>query len=166
MPRWDAIGFFCEDIRQEVNGVETIIGVMPDNVIVEGGTTKGGFLPKLGMYVRIHVTPDIDVESISASVDFFEGEHRQLLGTFSRNQIEKEKEGARSTGALLIGFITKALLTPFPVPRIGPVRLKAKVGEEEIVCGGIRFVDATSISSNAPPQQAETASPSNRGSSN
>jgi hypothetical protein len=161
MPRWDAIGFFCEDIRQETNGVETIIGVMPDNVAVEGA----GIMPKLGMYVRIHVTPDIDVQGISASVDFFDGEHRQLIGAFSRDQIETEKENARNSGSSLIGFIIRGLLTPFPVPHLGPVRLKAKVGEEEIICGGIKFVAAIATSSNAPPQQVETAPPSALGSS-
>jgi hypothetical protein len=149
MPRWDAIGFFCEDIRHELNGIETIIGVMPDNVAVEGGS---GFMPKVGMYVRIHVTPDIDVESISVSVDFFDGEHRQVIGSFSRDQIEKEKEDARNSGSSLIGFIFRGVMSPFPVPHLGPVRLKAKVGEEEIICGGIKIISAAFTASSSVSQ--------------
>jgi len=159
MPRWDAIGFFCEDVRQEMNNVETLIGIMPDNVAIEG---VGGFLPKLGMYVRIHVTPDIDIESISVSVDFFNGEHRQEIGAFSRDQIEEEKRKIRISGGSLIGFICRGLLSPFPVPHHGPVRLKVRIGEEEIICGGIRFVEPAITSSTAspqPPSQSPPAAP-------
>jgi hypothetical protein len=151
MPRWDAVGFFCEDIRQEANSVETIVGVMPDNIALQGGTQ--GFLPRLAMYVRIHLTTDVEVDVISVTADFFDGMHHQQLGVFDKDKIVQEKETARRSGATTIGLIFRGIFTPFPVPRLGSILLKARVGEEEITCGGLHFTS----SSSAPPPQAGTA---------
>jgi hypothetical protein len=142
MKRWDAIGFFCEDVRQEVSGTETIVGVMPDNVAIQG--QPGGSLPKLGMYVRIHITTDLEVKTISVTADFFDGANRQVIGIFDEAQIAQEKDKARSSGAHLIGFVFRAILSPFPVSQFGRILLRAKIGEDEAICGGLNIVPSSS----------------------
>src|SRR5689334_701395 len=101
MARWSAIGFFCEDIRQEVNNVDTLIGVMPDNVAI--GKNVPGMIPKLGIYVRVHIEPELEVKSITLTADFFDGKHRQVLGVFDENAIARERNNAIKKGSKLIG---------------------------------------------------------------
>lgn len=54
-----AISFFCEDIRKEFNGGETIIGLMSDNLTVEMPPVAPppghqAALPKICIYTRIN----------------------------------------------------------------------------------------------------------------
>ena len=52
-----AIAIFCEDIRTEQSGIETLIGIMPDNIIVMAEEPKDGArqaLSKVGLYTRIN----------------------------------------------------------------------------------------------------------------
>jgi len=37
---FNCVGIFCEDIREEVGGTHTIVGVMPDNISVAGPPNK------------------------------------------------------------------------------------------------------------------------------
>lgn len=58
---YTAISFFCEDIRNEVNGIETIVGILPDTISVKGiapdlvpaGQTHA--LPKMSIYTRLNL---------------------------------------------------------------------------------------------------------------
>src|SRR5688572_15722901 len=56
-----AIGFFCEDIRDEKSGQDTLIGILPDHLAVPAFP---GMLPKLGIYVRIHLSLDANPKII------------------------------------------------------------------------------------------------------
>ncbi|MGN6207736.1 hypothetical protein [Asticcacaulis sp.] len=54
-----AISFFCEDVRKEFNGGETIVGLMSDNLTVEvpsvaPPTGHQPALPKICVYTRIN----------------------------------------------------------------------------------------------------------------
>ncbi|MEZ5901665.1 MAG: hypothetical protein R3D51_19470 [Hyphomicrobiaceae bacterium] len=140
MARWNAVGFFCEDIRQEMNNVDTLVGVMPDNVAI--GKKVPGLIPKLGIYVRVHLEPDYEVKNITLTADFFNGKHRQILGVFKEEEIVRERDLAKKRGAKLLGFISRATLTPVPIPEHGKVFLFANVDGDEIICGGLSFVEA------------------------
>lgn len=149
MRGWSAVGLFCEDIRQEINGIETFVGVLPDNLAIPA---VPGMMPKLGIYTRVHITPDFDVKKISVRVDFFNGKRLQDLGSFNEEAINREKASARETGSPLIGFIFRATISPAPVTEFGRILLWVKIDDEEWPCGGLRFVaGANAAPSDLPP---------------
>src|SRR5215208_8095167 len=58
-----AVAIFCEDIREEQSGQNTIVGTLPDNLVVQApptGTpsTASAVMGKLAVYLRINF--DID----------------------------------------------------------------------------------------------------------
>jgi hypothetical protein len=137
MSDWSAVGFFCDDIRQEVNNIDSLIGVMPDNVAVP---SIPAMLPKLGIYTRIHLAAtNTDVKRISVRADFFDGAHYQELGAFDEEAVAFEKENATKKESPIIGFIFRAILSPLPIPKYGRVRLWARINDEEFICGSLNF---------------------------
>ncbi|MDI7775023.1 hypothetical protein [Asticcacaulis sp. EMRT-3] len=70
---FSALAFFCEDVRPEANGSETIVGLMPDNLIPQIQTPPPGpnfapVIPKLCIYLRIGFTQDSIPSSIIVSI--------------------------------------------------------------------------------------------------
>src|SRR5271155_1448575 len=65
------IALFCEDIREEQNGVFTLIGIIPDNVNVAAIPVGASgqlqpdsnikMLTKLCIFIRINFDPDYDL---------------------------------------------------------------------------------------------------------
>lgn len=57
-----AVTFFCEDIRNEQAGVDTLIGIMSDNIVTEIPDEipvgLSATLPKVCLYTRINFTSD------------------------------------------------------------------------------------------------------------
>src|SRR5262245_1416449 len=58
---FSVIALFCEDIREEKSGQDTIIGILPDALNVP---QFPGALPKLGIYVRFHLNAESEFRSI------------------------------------------------------------------------------------------------------
>lgn len=148
MPNWSAVGLFCDDIRSEASGVDSLIGVMSDNVAVP---SVPAMLPKLGIYTRVNIRIDAEVETISVKADFFDGIHQQSLGTFDAETVAREKEGAARRGSPLIGFIFRTLLSPLPIQQYGRIRLWAKINDEEFICGSLNFEPPPGADSSALP---------------
>lgn len=151
MSDWSAVGFFCDDIRQELNNIDSLIGVMPDNVAIPSVPVM---MPKLGIYTRIHLAAtNADVKRISVRADFFDGAHHQELGAFDEEAVTLEKESAAKKGAPVIGFIFRAILSPLHIPKYGRVRLWARINDDEFICGSLNFEPAASAGSGAsrPP---------------
>jgi hypothetical protein len=68
-----AVCIFCEDIREEKSGQDTIVGTLPDNLLINPPPPKlqdaKALMPKLGMYLRINLLADQDQpKAVSAKV--------------------------------------------------------------------------------------------------
>jgi hypothetical protein len=151
MSDWSAVGFFCDDIRQEVNYIDSLIGVMPDNVAVPSVPIM---MSKLGIYTRIHLAAtNSDVKRVSVRADFFDGAHQQELGAFDEEAVALEKENAAKKGLPSIGFIFRAILSPLPIPKYGRIQLWARINDDEFICGSLNFEPTPSADSSAsrPP---------------
>jgi hypothetical protein len=152
MKGWTAIGVFCEDIREEKSGTETLVGVLPDNM----GTDFPAVLPKLCVYIRVHVSIDIEYKMISARMTLLD-KRDQSMGSFDANFIKQTQAESRKNGASFSGFIFRALAAIFPIAGPGRLVLTAKVDDEEIVCGSLNIASPPAIASSPPAGQSPTA---------
>src|SRR5450759_2714461 len=91
---YNCVGLFCEDIREEVSGTHTIIGVMPDNITLAGQSPPpeaGASLlfPKLAIYLRLNIeTANKPEGSITARASI-PGMPEMPLGELGRDAIEQ-----------------------------------------------------------------------------
>jgi len=81
MPDPYGITFFCDDIRNEVGGKSTFVGVYRDNLNVlkmAGGKTETQ-LPKLAAVVRITIPSELDIENIIIELEKITGNKKEVL---------------------------------------------------------------------------------------
>lgn len=134
MPDISAVGIFCEDIREERSGQDTLIGILPDNMTVQGA----GVIPKLCLYVRMHIDPREDLKPISLRVV---APNNDVLGTneFSADLIRETREKALARGAPITGLISKLVWLGFRVKESGRVLAMLRVGSNEHLCGALNL---------------------------
>lgn len=135
MRPWHAIGLFCEDVRQEKNG-QSLMAIWPDNVQVP---QIPGALPRMAVFVRVQVEPTADIGAISAKI-LFPDKSEHPIGDFSAEQVKETQKTSREAGAPWAGFMLTAIAFGFPIEQTGRLLLVAKIGDEEIVCGGLNVV--------------------------
>jgi hypothetical protein len=151
------IGFFCEDIRREMANTDSIVGILPDNMILDSAPAT---IPKLGIYARAQIDPDEVLHSIELILHTPWGEPR-LLTEAEISLLEKSQKGARDNDLPFGGIILRALLRPFEVRTHGMIRVVAKMADTEITCAflNIRPPPTTSTASSPPPGQSPSAAP-------
>jgi hypothetical protein len=124
------IGIFCEDVREEVGGTHTIIGVLPDSVNI-GGTP--GMLPKLGVYIRIQLDQDANPKILKAHIRIPGGAIFQVADFGELISVTKEQ--AEATNIPFAGLIAKGTFTPLPINQSGRIEAIVEVDGTEYVCG-------------------------------
>ncbi|MET0482539.1 MAG: hypothetical protein ABWZ27_06430 [Aestuariivirgaceae bacterium] len=124
-----AIGIFCEDIREERSGQDTIIGVLPDNLAVR---TVPSNLPKLGLYIRIHFDPTLDPGDIALWIEL-PTDHQLHFGTMDRKITEKAIRDALALNQPVAGLISKVLINSFQIPTHGRIRAVANINGRDII---------------------------------
>jgi hypothetical protein len=134
----NCVGVFCEDIRDEVSGTHTIIGVMPDNIVIAAvpNSEAGGSLlfPRIGIYVRVNLDPSYKPDqpiiakvSIPGMADFNLGE----MGIESLNKAFAEAAEKKNP---LVGIIFKGTVSPVQLTESGLAKATVTVGGNEILC--------------------------------
>jgi hypothetical protein len=149
-----AFALFCDSVRDEVGGTQSIIGIFPDNI--EIGHVPVG-LPKLSVYVRVLV--DVDVLNpgpLSIWIVFPNGEERELH-THDRQLVVNSLADAKTLGAPFTGFISHATMPQFPIMQFGRVRVVLRTEAEEFVCGTLNFKERPSSSIGPVPHPAAAA---------
>jgi hypothetical protein len=130
------IGIFCEDIREEKNEIYSLIGIMPDNIKVVATPFA---MPKLGIYVRIHISPTLNIGAIDIKLRFADGTDLALT-TMDTDLIKKTQQEAIGRGSPWAGLMTRAVAAPFLVNIPGRILLIATFGGEELICGSINVL--------------------------
>lgn len=157
MRRWQAVGLFCEDIREEARSLHTLIGVMPGNMRVP--RIPGAFA-RLGMYVRVHVeAAATDVGDIGMTLVLPDGNKNHFDG-FTTDQVNVELQKAIENGLPHAGFMLQAVGTSVPIKAQGRIELVATIGNESIICASMRVFQEATVSSvsEQPPAQSPPAS--------
>jgi hypothetical protein len=132
-----AIGLFCEDIREERSGQDTIIGVLPDRINI---TSLPGMLPKLCLYVRVHVSPPEEVGPIVARIIMPDGK-TLAEGKMEDEKIEQSRSKAAKDGHPYMGVILKFVIAPLPITQEGRISAEVDIGgrKEKEVCGALHL---------------------------
>jgi hypothetical protein len=145
------VGFFCEDIREEKSGQDTIIGILPDNLQV--GPTPG-MIPKLGLYVRFVLDRDSPIKNISMRITA-PGGQEMPMGEMDQI-IEQAKIEALTKEMPYAGLIAKAVISPFPVHAPGRIEAVVRVDGVDRVCAVLNLVaGGPTPASSAFPQPSE-----------
>ena len=137
MAPWQVVGIFCEDIRQEKEGV-SLIGILPDNI---GGRGFPGRLPKLGIYVRIHIDPYAAIGPISLKIRFPDGSEN-ALGSFDEEFVQKAQRDAKSQGSPWAGLVMNVVAGGITLPRAGRLTVIARRQTEELICAALNIQQA------------------------
>jgi hypothetical protein len=140
----DSVGLFCEDIREEVGGSHSIVGVMPDNINLQGpenDTQPEGKLlfPKMGFYIRVRFdarqTPP---KQIAAEVSI-PGNPVMKLGTIETDAMKTAFADSIANNAPFVGVLFKAVTAPVPITESGLATLRVFVDGEEHICGTLNI---------------------------
>ncbi len=125
------ICLFCEDIREEKQNTDIIIGIMPDNIRI---TQIPALFSRLALYVRIQTPVDDPPPSVFLRVEMPSGEPIEL-GGMPLEQITKAVEKARQDGTPYIGLILKAVLNNVSIESPGRFSAIARLGDKEYLAG-------------------------------
>lgn len=151
----DIIGLFCEDVREELHGLMTIVGVLPDNVAVQ---QVPFIFPKLGFYLRIHYPIEMEPETIHAHLVGPTGKVTPL-GIASSELVAgaiSETRGRQSSA----GIIIKGVLAPVHISDFGQLALRVVVGGHERICGVLNIAPPSAPTASQPPsEQSPPAAP-------
>jgi hypothetical protein len=131
-----AITLFCEDIREERNNTDTLVGVFGDNIEMPNTASA---LPKLALYSRVIVSVnELDIEPIRLVLRVFGKEVE--LALFEPDFIRKTITDVRALGAPIAGFVSRATLAPFPVLEPGRIVVVATTPTSEKIIGNLNFM--------------------------
>ena len=145
-----AIAMFCDSIRQEVGGADTVVGVMSDNVNVP---QVPGMMPRLSLYIRVQVDIDVDPNPVSLALRLPDDSEVDL-GKIDAAVFDKTREQAREQGKPYGGVIIRSVLAPFGVGSYGRIEAFLRTATDKILCGHLTFrapdTPAIAASSTAP----------------
>ena len=147
------IGLFCEDIREERTGQDILIGVLPDNLSVP---SVPGALPKLGLYVRVHLDADSKPPQI-ITVKLINTDHSEIpIQAWTQTVIDKGFADAKINGLPIVGLILKVQMAPFKIPAEGKLFSQITIDGEDYIGSNLKII---TTSANAPPQPASQSQP-------
>jgi hypothetical protein len=137
----NCVGIFCEDIREEVSGSHTLIGVMPDNINLVGPPTTETdstlIFPRLGIYLRVNLDSSQKPKNPITARATIPGASNEIpLGEIGPEAINAAFADAEAKSLPVVGLIFKAVLSPVQLRQSGLAMIYAMIEGSEIV-GGI-----------------------------
>lgn len=145
------IGLFCEDIRAEKSGTESLVGIMPTNT---SAAKFPAHAPKMALYVRINFDPSQDPGPISSKLVFPGGEE-EVLGVVGQHIVDEARTNAIRDNQPIAGLVSRAVMG-VQLKQAGQLIAMVTVGAQEFVAAilDIREQDGANAS-NATPQPSE-----------
>lgn len=140
----NVIAIFCDDIREEKSEQQTLVGILPDNIVLD---RIPGALSRIGFYVRIHAPVDSPLNDVSLIITESDGKIVPL-STFEQSIIEESRKASRDNGFSYVGLVTRALAVPFNVSKAGLVHINVLIDGAEYHAGSLNFIEAQ-VSSDA-----------------
>lgn len=130
------LGMFCQDVRDEVEGTHTIVGVFPDNVNVP---TFPGSVPTLTLYVRIGFRIDQDLPPPMTLVLISPTSEEMEVQKFDTPFIQKAVDDARTAGNFFTGIIARTSYANLRIADAGHLKAVLRCGDREYLAGALHF---------------------------
>jgi hypothetical protein len=147
------LAIFCEDLREEKSGQDTLIGTIPDNV----QTNVPGAIPKLCVYGRIHLDAKGDIpKNFTCKVIGSDG-HEFILPGWEPSVVDNAFKASREKGMPLVGLIFRAGFHNFPCKKEGNVTVHIAIDGVNYVAANFRVVALPSTASPQPSAQSQPA---------
>jgi hypothetical protein len=150
------LALFCEDIREEVSGQNTLVGIMADNIAVPSTPVM---LARLGIYTRVYFHISNPPEAVSAIAEMPSGEKFELGGA-SAELVKASFDAAKSNNAQVAGIILKGLFSPLPILGLGAINAIVSIGGRQHILGTLNVIIDPAASASPPPSlQSQPAAP-------
>ncbi|MGQ3299657.1 hypothetical protein [Reyranella sp.] len=154
-----ALALFCDSIRREIGGIDSLVGILPDSVALE---EIPGMVPRIAFYLRLQIDPKIDPNPMEITIRMLDGS-RESLGQIDAAVVNRARELAADKP--YAGVIVRSHLAPVAVAAPGRIEAYLSTGVgEEILCAHLTFLrqegadSKASSSSTEPTQQLERSS--------
>jgi hypothetical protein len=133
--KFSAVSMFAEDIRDEVGGTQTIVGILPDNLAVP---SFPGIIPKLAVYSRISFDPEFSPRNVSVSISFDNGAEI-ASDTFSADLVKQSITETKGKDGPIATLISKTIIGGIAIN--APSRIRAVVSHDggEFLAGTINI---------------------------
>lgn len=134
-PHYSAIALFCDDVREEKAGSETLVGVLSDNIRV---ANIPGFFYRLVLYARLHIFELKEPPTIHFRIV---DEAGGIIADIAQDpeEVENIYADAMSTCVGYFGYVARIRMTPFRIEKPGIISVIVSVNGVEQVAGAIRF---------------------------
>jgi len=132
---------FCEDIRNEVDGKHTLVGVVQGRV---GFPNYPVILPKFCLYITYSQSTELPRQPVDLRIIFESTEGEETLLISAVIDIEEGfKAAAQIPDNHLIAAQANAILTPLQVGSPGRIKVRGFIdGHPPIRMGGVEFIIA------------------------
>lgn len=149
MASFTATALFCEDIREEIGGTFTIVGVMPDNVEVPSFPV---LISKLAIYVRANIDPAFNPGSITLRIKVGDGPANDVA-TMDPKVVAQTMLLARETRIPMAGLVLRTMMQNLPIRAPGRITALVRTSQEEVVVGFLNIVGTANrdATASAPP---------------
>src|SRR5437868_1694356 len=123
MVTFSAVCLFCEDIRQELSGQDTIVGTLPDNLQIEVPPppvpNARAMLPRIGIYLRINFKADADKPSTASAKVLNISGNIISESEWTSSVIDKAFADAKTRQLPVVGLLFKVVAGPIPITAVG-----------------------------------------------
>lgn len=144
IPSVTASALFCEDIREELSGALTLVGVFPDNLALPSTPIM---MAKFAVFVRLALNVQDAPEARNLIVKLQDPSGNAVIAhEITADVVKQTIVDATAQGSRIATFFTRLTSAPFPVPEFGRFEAVVESGENTFLAGAIRFVPATAES--------------------
>lgn len=132
-----SLSLFCEDIRNEVGGLETLVGIFPDNIAFSKGFPST--LAKFGIYTRISFDVNKPPKFLRIRIVGVEGE---IISDAEMDEelIAQAVLESKKSDSPLAGVKQIALASPLVVKSKGRIIVYLVSEKEETIAGILNFI--------------------------
>lgn len=130
------VAIFCEDIREEVGGTHSIIGVISDTAQVEG---MPGAMPKLGIMLRMAFDANRPPKKLSTMLRWKGAAEHLSRQDVDPNTIASAAADTLSDGTAVMSIIARYVASPLPVSKEDQLQAVVFIDDIEYVVGSLNF---------------------------
>lgn len=150
------VGIFCEDIREEKSGQDTLVGTLPDNAYVP---KVPGVFSRLGLYGRIHLDANGPIpKSIIPRLTTPDGSEMGLP-LWEQSVVDGAFRDAKFKETPLVGLILRIAFMNLPIPNVGLFTFRVTIDGTEHIGANLRITTDPSTASAPPASQSPPAAP-------